>query len=122
MNCTWTNKWGETDCEHHEDVFVECSPERIPGRDLLKLKKAEHQVESRLFLDVVVGEGSTVFELLTSEDEALLVWGNAFFILDLGLDIFDRVRRLNIEGDGLASKSLDKDLHTTTEAQDEVKS
>ena len=91
------------------------------NEDLHTTAEAEHQVESGLFLDVVVGEGSTVFELLTSKDEALLIWRNAFFVLDLSLDIFDRVRRLNIEGDGLASKGLDKDLHTTTEAQDEVK-
>ena len=84
--------------------------------DLHTTAEAEHQVESGLLLDVVVRESAAVFELLASEDEALLVWGNAFFILDLSLDIFDRVRRLNIEGDGLASKSLDKDLHTPTEA------
>ena len=46
MNCTWTNKWGETDCEHHEDVSVECSPERIPGWDMLKLKNAQAVLEN----------------------------------------------------------------------------
>ena len=49
MNCTWTNKWGETDCEHHEDVSVECSPERIPGWDLLKLKNAQAVLENDEF-------------------------------------------------------------------------
>ncbi|KAF2628978.1 hypothetical protein BU25DRAFT_315948, partial [Macroventuria anomochaeta] len=49
--------------------------------------ETEDQVESRLLLDVVVGEGATVLELLASEDQTLLVRGNALLVLDLGLDI-----------------------------------
>lgn len=48
-------------------------------------------MQGRLLLDVVIGEGATVFELFTSEDEALLVWWDALLILDLGLDVVDRV-------------------------------
>ena len=59
-----------------------------------------------LLLDVVVGEGSAVFELLASEDESLLIWGDAFLVLDLGLDVLNGVTGLNIEGDGLAGQSL----------------
>jgi hypothetical protein len=44
-------------------------------------------VESRLLLDVVVGKGTAVLELLAGEDQALLVRGNALLVLDLGLDI-----------------------------------
>jgi hypothetical protein len=33
-------------------------------------------VESRLLLDVVVAECATIFELLSSKDETLLVGGN----------------------------------------------
>ena len=40
--------------------------------------------------------------------------------MDLGLDIVDGVRGLDLESDGLASEGLDEDLHTSTEAQDEV--
>jgi|SRR5690242_927657 len=49
--------------------------------------ETEDQVESRLLLDVVVGEGAAVLELLAGEDQALLVRGNALLVLDLGLDI-----------------------------------
>jgi hypothetical protein len=49
--------------------------------------EAEDQVESRLLLDVVVGESAAVLELLAGEDQALLVRGNALLVLDLGLDI-----------------------------------
>lgn len=57
-------------------------------------------------LDVVVGESSAILELLTSEDQSLLVRGNALLVLDLGLDIVDGVRGLDLEGDGLARQGL----------------
>ena len=33
-------------------------------------------MESRLFLDIVVGKCAPVLELFASEDQTLLVWGN----------------------------------------------
>jgi hypothetical protein len=57
-------------------------------------------------LDVVVGQGSAILELLTSEDQSLLVRGNALLVLDLGLDIVDRVGGLDLKGDGLARQGL----------------
>ena len=78
-------------------------------------------MEGRLLLDVVIGKSSAVLELLAGEDKSLLVGGDALLVLDLGLDVLNGVRRLNIEGDGLASESLDEDLHTTTESEDQVK-
>ena len=64
--------------------------------------EAEDEVEGRLLLDVVIGKGPAVLELLAGEDEALLVRGNSLLVLDLGLHIVDGVRRLHIERDGLA--------------------
>ena len=90
--------------------------------DLHTTSESQHKMESGLLLDVVVGEGSAVLELLTSEDESLLVWWNTFLVLDLGFDIFNGVSWLNIEGDGLASESLDEDLHTTSESENEMES
>jgi len=63
-------------------------------------------MESRLLLNVVVGEGSSVLKLLSSEDEALLVGWNALLILDLALYVVDGVARLDLEGDGLAGQGL----------------
>ena len=78
-------------------------------------------MESGLLLDVVVGEGSTVFKLLSGEDESLLIGRDAFLVLDLGLDILDGVVGLNVQGDGLSSESLDEDLHhTTSKSEDQV--
>ena len=43
----------------------------------------EHQVEGALLLDVVVGEGSPILELLPSKDQPLLVWGDSLLVLDI---------------------------------------
>merc|ERR1712156_1217412 len=82
--------------------------------------KTENQMQSGLLLDVVVREGAAIFKLFASKDQPLLIWGNAFLVLDLSLDIFNGVRWLNLKCDGLASQSLDKNLHTSTETEDQV--
>lgn len=68
-------------------------------------------MESALLLDIVVGQGPAILKLLASEDQSLLVRGDAFLVLNLGLDVVDGVGRLHLQGDGLASESLNKDLH-----------
>jgi hypothetical protein len=62
-------------------------------------------VQSRLLLDVVVRESSTIFELLAGEDQSLLIRRDSFLVLDLGLDVVDGVRGLDLEGDGLAREA-----------------
>ena len=88
--------------------------------DLHTTTETEHQVESRLLLDVIVGQGATILELLSSEDEALLIGGNTLFVLNLGLDVVNSVRGLDLKGDSLASQSLDEDLHATAETEHQV--
>jgi len=73
--------------------------------------KTEDEVEGGLLLDIVVRESSAVLELLAGEDETLLIRGNALLVLDLGLHVVNGVGGLNIEGDGLARKGLDENLH-----------
>jgi hypothetical protein len=89
--------------------------------------KTEDQVKSGLLLDVVVTQSSSILQLLSSEDETLLVGGDAsrfvnlgykyvstgspFLILDFGLDVVDRIRGLYLEGDRLAREGLDENLH-----------
>ena len=73
--------------------------------------QAEHQVEGGLLLNVVVRESATVLELLSSENQALLIGRDALLVLDLGLHIVDSVRWLDLKSDGLASESLDENLH-----------
>ena len=68
-------------------------------------------MQRRLLLDVVVRERAAVLELLAREDEALLVGRDALLVLDLLLHVLDRVRRLDVQRDGLARQRLHKDLH-----------
>lgn len=59
-------------------------------------------MKGRLLLDVVVGKGTAVLQLLSSEDQTLLVRGDSLLILDLALNVVNSVARLDLEGDGLA--------------------
>lgn len=70
-------------------------------------------MKSRLLLDVVIAQCAAVFELLSGENESLLIWGDSFLILNLRLHVIDGVGRLDIKGNGLTSKSLNEDLHTS---------
>ena len=90
--------------------------------DLHTTTEAKHQVESRLLLDVVVRESAAILQLLSGEDKTLLIRRDSFFVLDLGLDVVNGIRGLDVQGDGLTSQSLDKDLHSSTETEDEVES
>lgn len=49
--------------------------------------EAEDEVKSALLLDVVVGEGTAILELLAGEDQALLVWGNSFLVCGLTMSV-----------------------------------
>ena len=73
--------------------------------------QTEDQVQGRLLLDVVVGESSPVLELLSGEDQTLLIRRDPLLILDLGLHILDGVAGLDIQGNGLTRQSLDENLH-----------
>lgn len=73
--------------------------------------QTEDEVEGALLLDVVVGEGAAILELLAGEDQTLLIRGNTLLVLDLGLDIVDGVAGLHLKGDSLAREGLDEDLH-----------
>merc|ERR1712156_845736 len=93
----------------------------LPGErlneDLHTSSQPENQVKGGLLLDVVVRKSSSIFQLLSSKDQPLLVWGDALLVLDLGLDILNGVRRLHLQGDSLPSQRLDKDLHTSSQPQ-----
>lgn len=64
-------------------------------------------MEGGFLLDVIIGKGATVLELLSGKDQTLLVRWDAFLVLDLRLDVVDGIRGFDLEGDSLASQSLD---------------
>merc|ERR1712073_122266 len=93
----------------------------LPGQcldeDLHTSSQPQHKVEGGLLLDVVVRKSSSTFQLLSSKDQPLLVWGDALLVLDLGLDILNGARRLHLQSDGLPGQCLDEDLHTYSQPQ-----
>jgi len=89
--------------------------------NLHSTSESEDQMKGRLFLNIVILESSAIFELFTSEDESLLIWGNTFFVLDLGLNIFDGVRLFDVESNGLSSEGLHENLHSTSESENQMK-
>lgn len=88
--------------------------------DLHTTTEMEDQVKGGLILDDVLGEGVTILELSASKCEAILVQGDTFLHLNIGLDVINDIRRLNLESDRLAGGGLYKDLQIATEAEDQV--
>ena len=68
-------------------------------------------MQRRLLLDVVVAQRPAVFQLLARKDQPLLVRRDALLVLDLGLDVLDRVACLDLQRDRLARQCLDENLH-----------
>ena len=60
-------------------------------KNLHSAAKTKNQMESRLLLDVVIRESAAVLKLLSGKNQTLLVRGDSFFILNLGLDIVNGV-------------------------------
>merc|ERR1712042_230457 len=105
--------------EFYEMLVLTASSE---GKKLLATTETKDKVKGRLLLDVVVREGAAIFKLFASKDQPLLVRGNAFLVLNLGLDIFNCIRWFYLKGDGLASQGLHKDLHTASQTENQMQS
>merc|ERR1712156_417194 len=91
-------------------------------KDLHTSSQPENQMECRLFLDIVIGQRPAVLKLLASEDQPLLVRGDSLLVLDLGLHVLNAVASLDLQGDGLPCQGLHKDLHTSSQPQDQMES
>ena len=64
--------------------------------------QTEHQMKGGLLLDVVVRKSAGVLQLLSSEDQTLLIWGNSLLVLNLSLDVLDGIRGLDVQSNGLS--------------------
>jgi hypothetical protein len=58
--------------------------------------ETEDKMERGFLLNVVIRQSSAIFKLLSGEDESLLIWGNTFFVLNLGFDVFNSIGGLHI--------------------------
>ena len=108
----------ESGVAHSADLLLafEFSGESSEGwldlaRSHTATSQSENQVKGRFLLDVVIREGTSVLELLTGEDETLLIGRNTFLILNFGFDVLDGVCWLHIESNCLTGEGLDKYLH-----------
>ena len=82
------------------------------ARDLaMTTPETQHQMQRRFLLNVVITQSATILQLLSGKDETLLIGRDALLVLNLGLDIVNRVGRLHIQRNGLASQGLDENLH-----------
>ena len=68
-------------------------------------------MKRRLLLDVVIGECVSIFELFASKDQTLLIRWDTLLVLNLGLDVFNCVGRLDVERDCFARECFDENLH-----------
>merc|ERR1712137_759590 len=84
--------------------------------------KTQYQMQSRLLLDVIITQSTSILKLLSCENQTLLIRGNSLLVLNLCLDIINGIRWLDIQGNGLSSKCLDKNLHTSTKTQYQMQS
>merc|ERR1711924_494804 len=90
--------------------------------DLHTSSQAKYQMQSALFLNVVIRQCTAIFQLLAGKDEALLVRWDTLFVLDLCLHIVNCIGSLHVECDGLACESLYEDLHTSSQAKHQMQS
>jgi len=77
--------------------------------------KAEHQMDARSILYVMVCQGAAILQLLAKIDEALLVGRSTVPLMDLHLDIVDGIRAVNRKIHGHPLLSLHEDLHHLVE-------
>ena len=73
--------------------------------------KAQHQVESGILLYRIVLECVSILQLLTGEDQALLVWRDSFFVVYFGFDVLYSVVGFTLECYVSSSEGLHEYLH-----------
>merc|ERR1719411_1513858 len=96
-------------------------PIEINIKTLISSSQPKDKMKGRLLLDVIIGKGSSIFQLLSSEDKTLLVWWDTFLVLDLCLNIFNSIRWFNLKGNCFSSQGFDKNLHSSSETEYKVK-
>jgi hypothetical protein len=95
----------------------------VGGRIIIRgypTTQPENKMQSTLLLDIIIRKRTSILKLLPSTNQTLLIRRNPLLSLNLALDIVDGIRRLNLQGNRLASQRLDENLHATTETEDKV--
>jgi len=80
-------------------------------KNLHSSSQTENQMKCGFLLNVIIGQCSSIFKLLSSKNEPLLVRGNSLLVLNLRLYIGNGIRRLYIKSNRLPCKCLHENLH-----------
>jgi len=85
--------WGKTSVAFTANLLVALvlGGEYLHGGFDDATAETEDKVKGGFLLDIVIAQRSAILELLSSEDQALLVGGDPFLVLNFGLYIVDRV-------------------------------
>merc|ERR1712173_446410 len=115
-------KWGKTNRSPWNRLGMHPLPPPLGiARRLISSSQSKHQVQRRLLLDVVIRQSPSILQLLSSEDQSLLLRWDSLFILNLGLHVLDGIIWFHIQRNSLSRQRLDKDLHrTTSQSQHQV--
>ena len=73
--------------------------------------ESEYKVKCGLFLDIIIWESSSIFELFTSKDESLLIRWDTFFVLDLCFDVLNGVWSFDLECNCFTCEGFYEYLH-----------
>merc|ERR1719411_989745 len=73
-------------------VWLDVEGDRFTGQGLDEdlhgtTTKTKDEMQRRFLLDVVIRKGSPIFKLLSGENEPLLLWRDAFLVLDFRLHV-----------------------------------
>ncbi len=77
-------------------------------------------MEGGFLLNVIIRKSSAIFQLLSSEDQSLLIRRDSFLVLDLLLDVLDGITGLDFQSDRLPGESFDEDLHSSSQTKDQM--
>jgi len=72
--------------------------------------QSQNQMKRRLLLNVVVTQSSSVFQLLSSKNQPLLIRWDSLLVLNLRLHVIDGIGRFDFESDGFTGESLNKNF------------
>ena len=78
-------------CVSGLNIDGHCSSSKGFHEHLHTTPQSQDEVDGGLLLDVVVAQSTCIIELLARKDESLLIGWDTLFILDLSLDLLDRI-------------------------------
>ena len=79
-------------------------------------------MQSTLLLNIVIRKRTSILKLFPSKDQPLLIGRNPLLVLNLTLDIVNRIRTLDFKRDRLPRQCFDEDLHPASQAKNEMES